>query len=230
VIFAEIHYRAISVEFVAIWCHALADIEPELLDRACEYACKHCKFFPTPADIRGQIDQAESNARKIEAEAAWNRVLKAASLGGRFEDFDALTQKALGHSGWSYLIHCDSYEGARFAEKQFISCHIRLRETCQAEHLLGEGEAKKIIRQLASGQPKQPARQLPSVAAPAARAEPPEAAELQAIRSEFATLRAAVETPEAKPEIEPKAAMSDAEFRSRKELLRRQAQEIQRSA
>jgi hypothetical protein len=213
VIFAELHSRAVSGEFVEIWCRALADIEPDLLDRACEQTLKTCKFFPTPADVRALIDEAESNARKIEAEAAWQRVFRAASLGGHFEDFDGPTQKALGRSGWSYLVHCDSYEGARFAEKQFIAAYICLHETRQAENLLSDGQAKKIIGQLGAELKRAP-RELPPIA-PAA-AEP--LAPGDPIRADLAAL--------CEPEPTPIPVMTEAEFEARRELLKRQSAEI----
>lgn len=221
VIFAELHSRAVSAEFVEIWSRALSDIEPELLDRACEQALKTCKFFPTPADIRTLIDEAQSNAHKIEAETAWNRVFTAASLGGHFEDFDALTQRALNRSGWSYLVHCDSYEGAKWAEKQFVAAYTRLHETRQVERLLGQGEAKKILHQLGAELKRTALRELPPITAPAA-AEP--LAQSDSIRADLAALRKQLSCPEPIPE--PIPAMTEAAFAARRELLKRQSTEI----
>lgn len=219
VIFGEIHRCENSPELTEIWCRALADIDPERLDRAFEKAMKTCKFFPTPADICGLIDQAESNARKIEAEAAWNRVFRAASLGGHFDDFDALTRQALGRAGWSYLVNCDSYEGARFAEKQFIAAYICLHETRHAEHLLSDGEAKKIIGQLGTELKRAARRELPPIGAPAA-AERLTPKDLNEVRSAFTRLR------EKDGAAQPKSAMTEADYEARKEVLERQKAQI----
>jgi hypothetical protein len=218
VIFAELHFREVSSEFIDIWCRALADIDPELLDRACERAVQTCRFFPTPADIRAAIEEAQSNAHKIEAEAAWNRVFRAASLGGHFDDFDALTQRALGRSGWSYMVHCDSYEGAKWAEKQFVAAYVRLHETRQVEHLLGEGEAKKILRELGAELKRTTPKELPPMAATSAAAVP--LAPGGPIRADFAALHDQLKGPA------PIPAMTEPELEARRELLRRQSAEI----
>lgn len=213
--------QQLSEARVLLWIDELSDIEPDRLIPAFRAAMRSHTFnsIPQIGDIRAKIDKTESDARTIEAKVVWERVLMAASLGGHFEDFDAVTQQALGRSGWSYLVHCDSYEGAKWAEKQFVAAYIRLHETRQAEHLLGEGKAKKIIRQLGAELGRAAPRELPPIAAPVA-VDQPALGDLGEIRSKLATLRDQLNRPE------PKPTMTEAEFEARRELLKLQSAEI----
>jgi hypothetical protein len=197
--------QQLSEARVLMWIDELSDIEPDRLIHAFP-AVEHSHTFnsiPQIGDIRAKIDQAESDARTIEAKTVWERVLMAASLGGHIEDFDAVTQHALDRSAWSYLVHCDNYEGAKWAEKQFIAAYIRLHETRRAEHLLGEGEAKKIIRRLGAELKRAAPKEPPPIAAPVAFASLAPG-KLGEIRSKLATLR----EQKSQSEPEPKPTMT----------------------
>jgi hypothetical protein len=146
----------LTEEHFAIYGEALADLSPERLDAACRRATEVCESFPTPADIRAQLDDADEKGFELEAERAWDWSLDVArrcyfaDLGG-LRDAPSIAPaiefavKAAG--GWRRLHTCSEDELV-WCRKIFLERYRTLHETGQVEHLLSDGEAKRILAQL----------------------------------------------------------------------------------
>lgn len=78
---AEIHDRDVTDTTAQVYESALADIPESDLRRALNLTLDRVKFWPTPAHIREQLEQANSAHRKSAAEAAWHLVRQ------RFEEW-----------------------------------------------------------------------------------------------------------------------------------------------
>jgi len=154
--------------FVDLWVSALADLKPEVLDEACQLAMRVCKFFPTPAEIREHIDNANSAGLELEAEEAWEHWYAHVQkyfhpeLGWdrRAPQLDAITEhagRAAGGARW--VAGCPESE-LPWARKRFIRSYTLAHETGQVQNLLTRGETKKIFASLTRNKPAK----LPAVA------------------------------------------------------------------
>ena len=65
VTFAELKREEFSKIFIDVWCEALNDLDPELIEFACRTYFRWMKFFPMPGDIR-EIAEAEKEKRLAE--------------------------------------------------------------------------------------------------------------------------------------------------------------------
>ena len=72
--FGTNHERAIA-PLIALWEDELADISPVLLEKTFRQVLRTSRFFPTIAEVRAQIDQANANGLHLEIEEAWSRAL-----------------------------------------------------------------------------------------------------------------------------------------------------------
>jgi biotin carboxylase len=63
--FAELKREEFHKPFIDLWCEALSDLEPELIEFACRIYFRSMKFFPMPGDIR-EIAEKEKHNRLIE--------------------------------------------------------------------------------------------------------------------------------------------------------------------
>jgi hypothetical protein len=154
---------------VAIYYELLSDIPIPQLDAACRRVTQRARFFPKPADIRDVLEEPAAKALQLDAENAWDRTLRFVQQ-GMFSGIRELppqvmhAARAAGGLGW--IESCPPGD-LQWAKKRFIEDYKLIHETRQAEHLLSDGEAKKIIRQLAA-QSEQPTRKaLVPIAAPA---------------------------------------------------------------
>lgn len=219
VTFGEIFGREITPELVKVWCKLLADVDAEALNHACERAAKTCKFFPSPAEIRGQLDRANAAGFALEAEEKWQQLLEWVksfyhpNIGvkrGAPQLDPAIQFAARVAGGFHWLESCPESE-LQWAKKRFIESFSRVHETGEVEHLLTDGEARRILATLRAGLPQSINRQL----APA-----PEALRYCPSKSEVrAALDRAISLPVAT------AAMSDEEFEERKREQKRRLEE-----
>jgi hypothetical protein len=223
---------------VVLWLDELADIEPARLEAGFRRLLHSHRFnnIPQIGDIRRQIDDIESRALDLEAEASWQRVLRYAETGGCFigpattGELSPLEKKAAEYAGGLGLIAGCPFDRLPFVKKSYTDALKFLEETGHVKNLLAEGEAKELLRELSTRaedvdfrKELVPCQDEDAIAA--AGAEPAKPADVHAIRSEFAALRATAGA------LEPRPAMTEAEFCARKELLDRQAEQIrQRSA
>jgi hypothetical protein len=160
--FAELYCVSLKdrgTRFAELWVSALSDLDPASFDAACERTVRVCKFFPTPADIRNQIDQARAKGLELEAECEWQKLLcwvrqhvfpdngvsrNAPRLASAVEH----AAKAAG--GVFYIQRC-SEDQLVWCRKNFLAAYRNVHETGQVDHLLNSTEAKKILRRLSSG-------------------------------------------------------------------------------
>jgi hypothetical protein len=63
--FAELKREEFHKPFIDLWCEALSDLEPGLIEFACRAYFRSMKFFPMPGDIR-EIAEEEKQNRLIE--------------------------------------------------------------------------------------------------------------------------------------------------------------------
>lgn len=140
----------ITTALVKSWVDVLGHVDPKLLDAACRKTALTCKFFPTPADVYERIDQTNTKAAELEAEAAWQRTLKFAVNPGfsGLKELDARSQHAArAAGGLSWIESCPATE-LPWAQKRFIESYLRIEELHLAENLLTDGEAKKLVREV----------------------------------------------------------------------------------
>lgn len=199
---------------------ALGDIPTAQLAQALARTLQVCKFFPTPADIREQIDRAGTGAFALEAEQQWHRLL---AWVRRFYHPDLGVTRgapalnptvefaARAAGGFHWLETCPESD-LQWAKKRFVESFSRVHETGEVEHLLGDGEAKRILKKLRMGSRK-------PVRAELARAQEP-----SPDRPSKSEVRAVLDRIVSSPN--PNAAtMSDEAFESRKREQKRRLEE-----
>jgi hypothetical protein len=204
-----------------IWSEQLRDIPPERLDAACDRLMKSWRFpkLPLPGDVRAQLDGADTKGFELEAQTEWQKLL-AWIRENVFPDTGirrgaprlapAVEHAAKAAGGVYYIERC-SEDQLGWCRKTFLAAYKNVHETAQAEHLLGEGEAKRILARLAAGpERKQLAAVLPSV---------PQSDSGGIPREEIrATLQQITKSPE--PELP-----SEEEWQARKDRLKQSALE-----
>lgn len=176
VVFGELFAREITPELVKVWCRLLADVDAEALNRACERTAKTCRFFPSPAELRGQLDQVNARGFELEAEGKWQELLVWVKrfyhpdLGVKrgAPRLDPSVEFAARAAGGFHWLECCSESELQWAKKRFIEALSRAHEADEAAHPLTDGEAKRILVDLRAGPPQPTRKQLaPSSEAPA---------------------------------------------------------------
>ncbi|MGB8799427.1 MAG: hypothetical protein WCC97_01965 [Candidatus Acidiferrales bacterium] len=214
----------LTEEHFAIYGEALAHLTTEQLEVACLKAGQACRFFPKPADILAQLDGAAAKGFELEAEREWQRLMAwirenvfpdTGIRRGAPELAPATQHAAKAAGGVFYLQRCDE-DQLVWARKNFLAALKNVRDTKQTEHLLSDGEAKRIIRQLSSG----PRSVRKSIApAPANTSGKPSAGE---VREFLKTVSAE------RPQVNSAASREDLEknWQSQKERLASRAAEL----
>jgi hypothetical protein len=214
----------LTQDVYALYGKSLADLTAEQLDAACRRADAACNCFPKPADIRAQVAGAETKALALESEQVWESLLNWIStyfhpdLGvqsGAPELAPAVKHACRAAGGFSFLERC-SQEQLTWARKTFLSTYRNVRELGQAQHLLSDGAAKRILRQLSDG-PRAVRKSIS--AAPASSSEKPSAGE---VREFLKTVSAE------RPQVNSAASREDLEknWQSQKERLAARAAEL----
>jgi hypothetical protein len=224
VVFSEICQRDITPALVAIWVEQLSDIPPQRLNEACKRLAKtwRSNFLPTPGNVRAQLDDAEGKGFELAGEREWQKLLEWVRANvfpdtgirrgaPRLTPQVELAAKAAG--GVFYLERCDD-DQLVWCRKSFLAAYKNVHEAGQVEHLLGDGAAKQILRQL-SNSPR-PARK--SIA-PESVSEKPSAGE---VREFLKTVCAEQPRPIASESAEVLAA----NWRSQKERLAARCAEL----
>jgi hypothetical protein len=170
VTFAEL-YRVSLTErgprFVDIWVGALSDLEPEVLEAACEKSVRTYKFFPAPAEVRALVDKTQETAVAQAAEIEWQRVL---GLRRRYWDPDMpggfsrgmpklseRVDRAARASGVFTLQDCGPEAIHVWGKKRFIESYIAWATLEQDQFLLPDGELKNLLAN-AAGKKQLPAK------------------------------------------------------------------------
>lgn len=161
---------ALSV-YVTLWTEGFADLSNAMLEAAFRKTLATCKFWPVKiADIREQLDQAETKGFELVAETEWQKLL-AWVRENVFPDtgirrgaphLPPAVEHAAKTAGGIYFIERCSSEELVWCRKNFLAAYGNVHETGQVEHLLGAGEAKHILDQLKAGPVER--KQLPRVA------------------------------------------------------------------
>jgi hypothetical protein len=161
VMFAELYSVSLKdrgKRFVELWISAVSDLDPRTLDAACRRTIQVCKFFPTPADVRGQIDQAVAKGFELEAECEWQKLLSwvrqyvfpDTGVSHNAPRLAAAVEHAAKAAGGFFYIERCSEDELVWCRKNFLAAYKNVHETGQVEHLLSSTEAKKILAGLAS--------------------------------------------------------------------------------
>jgi hypothetical protein len=159
--FGEICQREVTPVLAQIWEEQLRDITPELLERACDRIAKTWTsgFLPTPGNIRAAIDQANAKAFELKTEQAWQFALNFCmrcyhpdmGVSRRAPELPAAINHAIkAAGGMNFIYNCSGAELV-WAKKRFIEDYTTIHETDQVEHLLTDGEARKLLRRIAAG-------------------------------------------------------------------------------
>jgi len=203
-----------------IWVEALSDIPAHRLNAACKRLMESWRLpnLPLPGDVRAQLEGADDKAFKLTAEAEWQKLLSwirdnyFLDIGircGAPRLSPAVEHAARAAGGYHFLERC-SEEELVWARKTFLATYKNVHETGQVEHLLGNGEAKKILGRLTAG-PKPQIKPLPPVKA--------ESSESGIPREEVsAVLHAVAEAPAPVAELP-----TEEEWQARKDRLKKSA-------
>jgi hypothetical protein len=148
-------------ELFNIWVSALEDLSPVQIWNAGEKLMRVWRYsnLPMPGDVRAQVETATEKANELEADNEWQKALRVATdfyqpdigLYRNAPKLEPATWHAIqAAGGLSHLFNC-SREELQWARKRFIADYLLVHETAQAQHLLGDGEAKRIISRLKEG-------------------------------------------------------------------------------
>jgi hypothetical protein len=148
---------------VSLWLESFADLSDDVLEAAFKRTLATCKFWPVKiADVREHIDQADAKGRELEADQEWENALRVATEFwhpeiGLYQNAPRLSPAAWhalkSAGGLSHVFNC-SREDLQWARKRFVAAYTLIHETGQVEHLLGAGEAKRILAQIKAGPPR----------------------------------------------------------------------------
>src|SRR5579864_1357969 len=140
---------------------ALADIPIAQLTVALERALQTCKFFPTIAEIRQLVEQTNSSGFALKAETEWHNFLlwvrkfyhPDLGITSGAPELSAAVQFAARAAGGIHWIESCAESALLWAKKRFVETFTRVHETGEAERLLTDGEAKRILANLRAGNP-----------------------------------------------------------------------------
>lgn len=144
---------------IALWEDELADLSPESIEQACRITLRTHRFgFPKIADLRAQIEKAQTCVADLEAAAAWENYLSHIK---RFFHADigwsrgtprlsAIIEHCGRAAGGAHWVECCPETELQWARKRFLDAYKLVHETKQVENLIGEGEAKEILRRLSA--------------------------------------------------------------------------------
>jgi hypothetical protein len=204
--FAELYSASLAERgprFVELWVSAFLDLAPDALEAACRRAMQTCKFFPTPAEIRTHIENANGNGAALEIEEAWSRALDWVQqyfhpdLGvtrGAPELPAAIQHAMRAAGGMRWLDSCPASE-LQWAKKRFVEDFTRIHETQQSEHLLTRPEARRILSDLTTAEPKRQIHSGPAAEKPLP-AEKPSREEVRGVLSRVTAASVTVEITE----------------------------------
>ena len=186
------------VPLLPLWQEQLGGIEPDVLQHIFQNAIRTCKFFPTIAELRGQIEKADTAGLALEAAEAWDRYLAHLrrffhpdiGWNRRAPHLDAITEHAARAAGGERWIESCPEEKLQWCQNAFIEDYTLAHETCQVQNLLTRVEAKKILKSLTSQAPTKrlsPPHE-PTVASP--ESSEPDHETLRALNDVFEEIKA----------------------------------------
>jgi len=153
----EVYGRQITAPLVSIWIEALASYRLEVLEGLFRQVVANCKFFPTPADVLEPMKKAEEAGAPLAAEKKWCDVLEFCRLfvspdipiPARAPKIGERTMTAIRAAGGLLWIEACSRDDLVWAKKAFIESYMAWDVFKRGEHLLPDGEAKKLLAETA---------------------------------------------------------------------------------
>jgi hypothetical protein len=205
--FCAMFDKSLTPLLKATWCEALSDLDVNTINAACLQAERTAEFFPSPGSVRKHVVQADARGFELRAECEWQRLMAwirenvfpdTGIRRGAPELAPATQHAAKAAGGVFYLQRCDE-DQLVWARKSFLAALKNVRDTRQTEHLLSDGAAKRIVRQLSSG----PRSVRKSIApAPASSSEKPSAGEVREFLKTVSAERPAVNSAASREDLE----------------------------
>jgi hypothetical protein len=158
VAFGSLFNREITPLLIATWSEMLSPLTPEQADRGCMEIAKSWTFahFPTPGAVLSQFKSAEERGFALEAAGAWEKLL-AWVKENYFPDSGvregaprlsaAIELAARAAGGYEWIEKCP-HEQLAWCRKNFLAVYKNVHDTAQVEHLISDGEAKRILAKL----------------------------------------------------------------------------------
>ena len=129
--------QEMNPERMIIYAEALQDLSIDALETAFRQCLQTCKFFPTVADIRGQIAKQLESSDHFNAERAWTMFIEIFNHFyhpdiGVYENapqLDEAGKYALRTIGGIQRFKNTMIVEQNFVKKDFITAYLRYRET-----------------------------------------------------------------------------------------------------
>jgi hypothetical protein len=152
-----VYGRQITAPLIAIWIEALGGYRVEILEGLFLKVLTGCKFFPTPADVLEPMKKAEEAGAPLAAEMKWQNVLDYCRcfvtpdipIPARAPKISERTMTAIRAAGGLQWIESCSRDDLVWAKKAFIQSYTAWDVFKRGEHLLPDGDAKKLLAETA---------------------------------------------------------------------------------
>jgi hypothetical protein len=166
VVFGSLFNREITPLLVATWCELLGHLTPEQAESGLKQIADSWTFshFPTPGAVLAQFEKAEEKGFELEAEMQWQNFLAwvcenvypDTGIRRGAAKLPAAVEHAARAAGGIFFIQRCSEDQLVWCRKTFLAAYKNIHETGQVAHLLGDGDAKQIVRKLNAGPPSLP--------------------------------------------------------------------------
>lgn len=161
----------------ALYADLLSELSVEQLDACWRKAMKSCEYFPVPAQILAQVEKAHDNAKALDAEGAWQKLLRYIEqhyLGGDVglrqgapQLPPAIAYAALAAGGIAWIEGCPQ-DQVQWAKKNFLEAYQQYSSSSDLALYASDADARKVLAEAA--QQMREAKSLP-VAAPSTPAK-----------------------------------------------------------
>lgn len=156
--FGAVHNREITPLLIASWEEALVSVRDiEVLRGAFLRAQQTSRFFPTPADVLGQIGKAEVVAVDVTAEQKWQGVLRYIQnwyapdfgISPRAPAVSAAVEHAVNAAGgWRWIESCPDSD-LPWAKTRFIEAWKQFSSAAELQALPTSAEARAVLAEAA---------------------------------------------------------------------------------
>jgi nucleotide-binding universal stress UspA family protein len=142
--------KALSDDLVALWQDELSDLPFDVLEAAFRKTMQTCRFWPTVADIRSHVQQADSTVADAEAERAWDKVLEYAVRFGNVSSnsIPPITNQAMAAGlravGGKDFLEAASDEQRLWARKLFLEIYQRQRSLPEVAQLCSQKDSPAL--------------------------------------------------------------------------------------
>jgi hypothetical protein len=139
-----------SPEKINLWINRFEKVSVEVLNRAFAYCLDTCKFVPQFADVLEVIHKNNAAIVSLEAEIAWQKLLKFLPWSQRPEFPEKVKQCILAAGGIDYLEQCP-LDQLDWARRRFIDTWGMLCGLEQDPSYLPTGETGEILARIRRG-------------------------------------------------------------------------------